>query len=351
MNDSVTLEFYRQLLLFQHDHSRETYIFPSTLAPAQRRTVHTLARSLGLSHVSHGTSELRQIHISRTPVYPDQGLMGPAQTPMPSMGPSSVQKMMEQRSLIRSATTDLSETRKHNASPPSALRSHSSELSDITDPSTFSFGPTADAQRAVKSFHDLRSYTSSPALPVGLSRDFYQNGSVASTSRVPGTAVRPVSTSVAPTVNISPSRRWKSPTSTDLLNEDLVCESLGNLSLSMATPSSYSSHTNLGNSVSWENANDLPSKLQSNFMPATSSSGPAPSQVRSNENVAAVGWPWSAKKYGSLQQESSRPRTAEIPKGLRHPGGPRVSASVPLSMGQRSRANDEKYGAVNVIDE
>lgn len=350
MNDPVTLEFYRQLLLFQHDHSREAYIFPSTLTPAQRRTVHTLARSLGLSHISHGTNKLRQIHVGRTPVYSDKGLMGPVQPPMSSAGPSSVQNMAEQRSLIRSATTDLSETREHNASPLSALRSHNSKLSDITDPSSFAFGHSADAQRAVKSFNDLRSYTSSPALPVGLSRDLYQTGSMGPTPRVPGTAIRSGGPSVAQTINISPTKRWKAPTSADLLSEDLVSESLSNLSLSMATSSSYSSNANLGKAVSWDNANNFPPKHQSVYMSSTSS-GPGPAQVRSNEDMAAVGWPWSGKRYGSLQEESIRPRTAEIPKGLRHPGGPRVSASQPLGMGRRTRASDEKYGAVNVIDE
>jgi RNA recognition motif-containing protein len=63
LNNPDTLSFYTELMLFKSDPSREIIVFPSTITPQQRRTVHILAHNMGLEHRSVGEGQHRQIHV------------------------------------------------------------------------------------------------------------------------------------------------------------------------------------------------------------------------------------------------------------------------------------------------
>lgn len=54
MNDPQTLELYSRILLFSSDSFRDELSFSRSLSPRQRRTVHLIAKKLGLEHKSLG---------------------------------------------------------------------------------------------------------------------------------------------------------------------------------------------------------------------------------------------------------------------------------------------------------
>lgn len=154
MNDAQTLQYYSQLLLFKQDMSREALIFPSSLTPIQRRTVHTLAHNMGLGHASRGTGDQRQVHVFRA-------APGSNVSPPISAIPSTIHSAdSSRRGLNRAATIDFSESRSDGPGPFSALRGHNSSFLNVLD-SPSGFG-NAQNLRAAKSFADLRSYTPSP---------------------------------------------------------------------------------------------------------------------------------------------------------------------------------------------
>lgn len=153
LNDSQTLQFYNELLLFKEDPKREVLIFPPTLTPLQRRTVHTLAHNMGLFHASRGTGDQRQVHVFRVP--PD------SISPPLSSVPSTVQAAdAQRRGLNRAATIDFGEARSDNPAHYGTMRGHNSAFLGVMD----SANGFANSQnlRAAKSFADLRSYTPSP---------------------------------------------------------------------------------------------------------------------------------------------------------------------------------------------
>ena len=157
LNDSHTLSFYSQLLLFKDDMAREALIFPSNLTPQQRRVVHTLAHHMQLAHVSRGNGEQRQVHVFRA------NGQGPS-PPMPQISAIQGGDASRRGTLNRAATIDFNEAR--NAEPgmyntSSTLRGQqSSGFLGIPD-SPGGFGNTSNL-RAAKSVADLRSYTPSP---------------------------------------------------------------------------------------------------------------------------------------------------------------------------------------------
>jgi len=166
--------------------AREALIFPSTLSPAQRRIVHTLAHHMALAHVSRGNGEQRQVHVFRAP--PTANSVSP---PIPQI-PTTVHPGESQRRVLnRAATMDFSDARGSDPGLYSTLRGQSTLL-DI--PGSPGGGGIAAGQnlRAAKSFADLRSYTPSPvpssasfpaALGAGISRYAeYGGASVASTT-------------------------------------------------------------------------------------------------------------------------------------------------------------------------
>ena len=153
LNDPQVLQFYSQLLLFKESHDRESMTFPSTLAPSQRRIIHTLAHQLGLAHVSKGTGEQRQVHIFK--VHDNPGLS----PPMPQM-PSNHATEQPRRGLNRAATTDFSDVRASEGFYSAFGRQASGLLGFPDSPGGLSAAPNL---RAAKSYADLRSYTPSPA--------------------------------------------------------------------------------------------------------------------------------------------------------------------------------------------
>jgi hypothetical protein len=155
LNDPQALQFYSQLLIFKEAADRESMTFPSTLAPLQRRMIHTLAHQLGLAHVSKGTGEQRQVHIFK--VNDSQGLS----PPMPQM-PQMPSNHMEQprRNLNRAATTDFSDVRAEGGFYNAFNRQPSGMLGFPDSPGGLNALPNL---RGAKSYADLRSYTPSPA--------------------------------------------------------------------------------------------------------------------------------------------------------------------------------------------
>lgn len=155
LNDTTTLSYYSQLLLFKEDTARDSMIFPSTLPPVQRRTVHTLAHNMGLGHSSRGTGDQRQLQVFK--VAPGTNVSPPL-----SAIPSSVQSSdPARRGLNRAATIDFSESRSEGPGPYNTLRGQPSSgfLNVLDSPGNFG---NAQNLRAAKSFADLRSYTPSP---------------------------------------------------------------------------------------------------------------------------------------------------------------------------------------------
>ncbi|GIJ85191.1 hypothetical protein Asppvi_004047 [Aspergillus pseudoviridinutans] len=155
LNDSTTLSYYSQLLLFKEDPSRDSVLFPSTLSPIQRRTVHTLAHNMGLGHASRGTGEQRQVQVFK--VAPGTNVSPPLTSIPTAVQPADTAR----RGLNRAATIDFSEAR--NEGGPghfSNLRGQTSGFLGVLD-SSGNYGNTQNL-RAAKSFADLRSYTPSP---------------------------------------------------------------------------------------------------------------------------------------------------------------------------------------------
>ncbi|KAK4223310.1 hypothetical protein QBC38DRAFT_53352 [Podospora fimiseda] len=151
LNNPETLSFYTELTLFKNDNAREIIIFPSTITPTQRRTVHILAHNMGLEHHSVGEGAERQIHVCKENVT--------SQTLHP-LGPG-VSADAHRRGLSRAATIDFAETRTsvpgQYATLGRSTRGPTLELPDSPDGGL-------NALRGVKSFADLRSYTPSPSL-------------------------------------------------------------------------------------------------------------------------------------------------------------------------------------------
>ncbi|GFF53122.1 R3H domain protein, putative [Aspergillus udagawae] len=155
LNDSTTLSYYSQLLLFKEDPSRDSVLFPSTLSPIQRRTVHTLAHNMGLGHASRGTGEQRQVQVFK--VAPGTNVSPPLTSIPTAVQPADTAR----RGLNRAATIDFSEAR--NEGGPghfNNLRGQTSGFLGVLD-SPGNYGNTQNL-RAAKSFADLRSYTPSP---------------------------------------------------------------------------------------------------------------------------------------------------------------------------------------------
>lgn len=150
LNDPTTLSFYTDLMLFKGDANRETLIFPTSITPEQRRTIHTLAHHMGLEHRSEGQAEMRQVQILKS--RPTQ-----ISPPVPQLQ-SAFFNESQRRGLNRAATIDFSESRDPNYYNHTLGR-QTSGLLDI--PGSPGMNGLQNL-RAAKSFADLRSYTPSP---------------------------------------------------------------------------------------------------------------------------------------------------------------------------------------------
>ncbi|KAL2066713.1 hypothetical protein VTL71DRAFT_2785 [Oculimacula yallundae] len=179
MNDPVTLEYYTELMMFKREGNRDSLVFPPTISPADRRTIHTLAHHMGLEHRSEGTGETRCVQI----------FLRPAQI-SPPIAQQNYYTESSRRGLNRAATIDFSEARENHGQYHSLNRQGSSLLDIPASPGLGSLSAHNNL-RAAKSFADLRSYTPSPvpstaSFPVGLTQNIsryaadYTHGSAAS---------------------------------------------------------------------------------------------------------------------------------------------------------------------------
>ncbi|KAK3673658.1 Peptidyl-prolyl cis-trans isomerase pin4 [Recurvomyces mirabilis] len=151
MNDPITLQYYTKLLLFKEDTSRDLVVFPPTLAPPERRIVHTLAHHMSLGHTSKGEADRRAVHVFK------EGSRARVSPPMPQIAHLQNDN---RRTINRAATTDFSDVRGGNDYYGGGLRTQGSAyLGGYND--VGSLGPNNNL-RAAKSFADLRSYTPSP---------------------------------------------------------------------------------------------------------------------------------------------------------------------------------------------
>ena len=191
LNDSQTLQFYSQLLIFKEDLQRDSLIFPAGLTPSQRRMVHTFAHVMGLAHASRGDGEQRQVHVFR----PSTGPSPPTQH-FPAMQGVDANR----RALNRAATMDFHEVRNSDAPMYNGtLRGQqSSGFLGIPD-SPNGFGANTNLRNA-RSVADLRSYTPSPvpstsSFPPNLQSNIarFQDAS----NNVSGTVVPPALASTA----------------------------------------------------------------------------------------------------------------------------------------------------------
>jgi len=148
LNDGTTLGFYTELLLFNKDPTREALIFPTSVTPAQRRIIHTLAHHMGLAHISNGENDRRQVHVFRAP----QG--SNLSPPIPQV--AAIHGADSRRALNRAATIDFNEVRNTGNGVYNTLRGQqSSGFLGIPD-SPGGFGAQQNL-RAAKSFADLQS--------------------------------------------------------------------------------------------------------------------------------------------------------------------------------------------------
>ncbi|KAF3021704.1 hypothetical protein E8E15_004478 [Penicillium rubens] len=237
LNDTQTLSYYSQLLLFKEDTVRDSVIFPHNLTPSQRRTVHTLAHNMGLGHASRGSGEQRQVQVFKIAA-------GANVSPPTSSIPSSGQSDSGRRGLNRAATIDFSEARQE-AGPGAfnTLRGQNSGFLGVMDsPGNFANGQNL---RAAKSFADLRSYTPSP-VP--------SSASFPAALQSNGTRLQyegaPTATSNTPTLTPA-----QSGSSLGMRDDNLLVNSLGGLSLGTGIGGPNSSPRRLRGMFSWEQDN------------------------------------------------------------------------------------------------
>jgi hypothetical protein len=240
LNDTQTLQYYSQLLLFKEDTVRDSVIFPHNLTPSQRRTVHTLAHNMGLGHASRGSGEQRQVQVFKVAAGAN------VSPPLSSIPPSGQSSDSARRGLNRAATIDFSEARNEarNEGGPGAfntLRGQNSGFLGVLDsPGNFANGQNL---RAAKSFADLRSYTPSPvpssaSFPAALQ----SNGARLQYEGAPtGTSNTPTLTPAQSGSSLGMQR-----------DDNLLVNSLGGLSLGTGIGGPNSSPRRLRGMFSWE---------------------------------------------------------------------------------------------------
>ena len=287
--------------------TREALIFPSNLAPSQRRIVHTLAHHMQLSHVSRGNGEQRQVHVFRP------NGQGPS-PPMPQMsllqgGDGS------RRGLNRAATIDFNEARNNEQglyNTNSTLRGQqSSGFLGIPD-SPGGLGAVANL-RAAKSVADLRSYSPSPvpsasSFPVNLQPNIarYQQDYTASTGAT-GTPTLPS--------NVS-------PTTGQHRDQDGLVNGFGSMSLGNGLG------TNGGSPRRLRNMMTFPDTTQDS---QSTSSGPA--------SAGAIGSNRSFSMNNNYDASQDRGMPLRQPRGPGERGAPGFSRG--RQNGHQARGSDE----------
>ncbi|PYH81500.1 hypothetical protein BO82DRAFT_80506 [Aspergillus uvarum CBS 121591] len=296
LNDSTTLSYYSQLLLFKEDTARDSMVFPANLSPIQRRTVHTLAHNMGLGHASRGSGEQRQVQVFK--VAPGTNVS----PPMSSI-PAPVQPVeTARRGLNRAATIDFSESRGDGPTPFNTLRGQPSGFLGVLD-SPGNFGNTQNL-RAAKSFADLRSYTPSP-VPSSASFPAALQSNGARLQHYDGTTS---GTSNTPTLTSAPSG-----SSLGMQRDDsLLVNSLSSLSLGTGIGGPNASPRRLRGMFSWEQPESQPS-----------SAGP----IGSNRSIG-VGFDGQSQERMPVRQP--RGPMPEKGPGFRRPTGHQTRGSDEL---------------------
>ncbi|PWY92243.1 hypothetical protein BO70DRAFT_402089 [Aspergillus heteromorphus CBS 117.55] len=244
LNDSTTLSYYSQLLLFKEDTARDSVLFPANLSPVQRRTVHTLAHNMGLGHASRGSGEQRQVQVFK--VAPGTNVSPPLSSIPAAVQPAETAR----RGLNRAATIDFSESRNEGPTHFNTLRGQPSAgfLGVLDSPGNF--GNTQNL-RAAKSFADLRSYTPSP-VPSSASFPAALQSNGARLQHYDGTTSGASNT---PTLTPAPSG-----SSLGMARDDgLLVNSLNSLSLGTGIGGPNASPRRLRGMFSWEQPESQPS--------------------------------------------------------------------------------------------
>ncbi|KAL3458948.1 R3H domain protein [Aspergillus heterothallicus] len=288
LNDSTTLSFYSQLLLFKEDTSRDSVIFPSNLTPVQRRTVHTLAHNMGLGHASRGTGDQRQVQVFK--VAPGTNVSPPLSAIPAAVQPGETAR----RGLNRAATIDFSEARNEGPTHFGTLRGQPSAgfLGVLDSPA--GFGNTQNL-RAAKSFADLRSYTPSP-VP--------SSASFPAALQSNGTRLQHYDNAASGTSNTPTLTPAPSGSSLGMQRDDgLLVNSLSSLSLGTGIGGPNSSPRRLRGMFSWEQPETQPS-----------SAGP----IGSNRTIG-VGFDGQSQERMPIRQP--RGPMPEKGPGFRRPNG------------------------------
>lgn len=155
LNNPDTLNFYTELTLFRNDPTREILVFPNSITPTQRRSIHILAHNMGLEHRSAGEGQHRQLHVIK-----DVARTSPTAQAPPHL-PPGVSLDAHRRGLSRAATIDFAESRVSNAGNYHTIGRQGNPMLEL--PGSPEGVSGINGLRGVKSFADLRSYTPSPA--------------------------------------------------------------------------------------------------------------------------------------------------------------------------------------------
>jgi hypothetical protein len=156
LNNPETLNFYTELTLFRNDPGREILVFPNSITPTQRRTIHILAHNMGLEHRSAGEGQHRQLHVIK-----DVGRSSPTAGGAAAHLPPGVSLDAHRRGLSRAATIDFAESRLTNAGNYHTVGRQGNPMLELPGSPEGISG--INGLRGVKSFADLRSYTPSPS--------------------------------------------------------------------------------------------------------------------------------------------------------------------------------------------
>ncbi|BGP52390.1 Peptidyl-prolyl cis-trans isomerase pin4 [Rhodotorula kratochvilovae] len=199
MNDPPTLELYSRVLLFQGDSLRDEFAFSRSLSSQQRRTVHLIAKKLGLEHRSFGDGEARHVVVYKP------GSAPPPEPRRPLRG--SVSTAALRRVISRDGLASSSHSRTASSSsylpPPLPTSYHLSPSHTISGHSSHSSLSTSVAGlRGKKSMPDMRLSASGHILPphahhLGSMRGHSSPSSEESRSPSPVPAVPPMPTSIS----------------------------------------------------------------------------------------------------------------------------------------------------------
>ncbi|RCI16187.1 hypothetical protein L249_3103 [Ophiocordyceps polyrhachis-furcata BCC 54312] len=155
LNDPQTLEFYTELVMFKRDDSREVLVFPPTIIPEHRRSIHILAHHMGLEHQSIGEADSRQLTVLKR------------QQPSPTANVQNASVVnsldMHKRGLSRAATFDFAADRESRAANSNYAHALGRQGPTLELPGSPDGSGIPNNLRAAKSFADLRSFTPSPS--------------------------------------------------------------------------------------------------------------------------------------------------------------------------------------------